>query len=444
MLRTLSSNPLRQRILRPACACAGLSLVLAFARAEPLHGQICPNSARLTRSVEPPLDVVRYLADDALHGRLAGSAGERCAGDYLAWTFEEIGLEPGGDDGTYFQSLQLESALNPHLRGGSGRNVVGVLTGADPERRDDVIVVGAHYDHLGMGGAGSLAPGEEAIHNGADDNASGVAALVAVARTLAEQPRPSRSIVFVAFTGEEMGLLGSAHFVARGDIPVTRMKAMLNMDMVGRLGDGTLIVYGVDTAAEWRDLVESAADSVGVDVALQGSGMGPSDHTSFYAREVPVLHFFTNVHGDYHKPGDDWEKIDGEGLARIARMVGILATHLASRSEDLVVVRGAGRPAGTPAAPPTGGYGAYLGSVPDFAPVDHGVLLSGVSPESPAERAGLTTGDVIVGLGEHEVADLQGLTDALRAHRPGDTVEVRFIREEQTHRVTVTLGSRNN
>jgi hypothetical protein len=404
--------------------------------------QTCPDPDSLTQGIRPPLDVVRYLADDALEGRLAGSAGERCAGAYIARTFEQIGLEPGGENGTYFQALKLESTLNQHLSGGTGRNVIGILTGSDPQLREEAIIVGAHYDHLGMGGHGSLAPGEAAVHNGADDNASGVAALIATARELERAQRPRRSIVFVAFTGEEVGLLGSAHFAARGNIPHASMKAMLNMDMVGRLGNGPLIVYGVDTAEEWRALVERAAQDAGITVAMRGEGYGPSDHTSFYARDVPVLHFFTNVHGDYHAPGDDWQKIDADGLAKIVRMVTSITAEVASRPANLVLVRGAGNPPAQAGEGQARGYGTYLGSVPDFTPVERGVLLSGVSPRSPAARAGLRAGDVILGLGEHDVADLQGLTDALRAHEPGDTVEVRFLRDGRSQRVTVTLSRR--
>lgn len=419
------------------------SLLAAFLLPAPaVLAQACPDAAALTRGTDAPLATIRYLADDALQGRLAGSTGESCAADYLARTFAELGLEPAGENGTWFQPVTLRSTLNPHADAGTGRNVIAMLRGSDASVRDEVIVIGAHYDHLGLGGAGSLTPGEQAIHNGADDNASGVAALVGAAGSLASGPAPRRSIVFVAFTGEEMGLLGSSAFVARGGVEPGSMKAMLNMDMVGRLGDGPLIVNGVDTAEEWRALVSEAAAAVDVEVAMSGEGYGPSDHTSFYIRDVPVLHFFTNVHADYHKPGDDWEKIDVEGVTRIAAMVSDIAADLAGRPESLTLVRGAGTPPPAAGEGQTRGYGTYLGSVPDFSPVERGVLLSGVGPGSPAETAGLRAGDVIVGLGTHDVADLQGLTDALRAHKPGDTVSVRFLRDGQEQSVTVTLGSR--
>lgn len=387
-----------------------------------------------------PLEAVRYLADDRLEGRLAGSAGERCAGDYIAQRFRKAGLEPAGDAGTYFQSVALASTLNPHLAGGTGRNVVGLLRRPGVSPDTGVIVIGAHYDHLGTGAAGSLEPGSNAVHNGADDNASGVAGMLRAMELLAADP-PSTAVLFIAFTGEEAGLLGSAHFVNASPMPTGSMRAMLNLDMVGRLGAGPLIVYGVGTAAEWAGLLEGISRERSVPLALQPDGFGPSDHTSFYARDVPVLHFFTNTHADYHKPSDDWEKIDEAGLEKVAAVIADVTRTLATQEAPLTLQRGAGaRPAGGATA---GGYGAYLGSVPDFTPVARGVLLGGVTPGSPADRAGLRKGDIIVRLGEHDVNDLQGLTDALRAHRPGDEVRVHVLREERELTLDVVLGSRS-
>lgn len=424
-------------------AAAGTAALLLFCAATGVAAQTsCPDATALTRGLEPPASHVRYLADDALQGRLAGSDGERCAAAYIVGVFERLGLRPAGPDGTWYHEVSLASTLNPHLPGGSGRNLAAVLPGTDPRLRDEYVVIGAHYDHLGMGGTGSLAPGVEAVHNGADDNASGVAALLEAARALAAGTSPARSVLFVAFTGEEMGLLGSNQFVGSGVVPADRMKAMLNMDMVGRLGDDPLIVYGVDTAEEWRPLVESAARRYDVTVAARGEGYGPSDHTSFYTRDIPVLHFFTNVHGDYHQPGDDWEKIDTDGVQRVAGMVTDIARDLAARPANLTLVRGAGAPQPAAGEGQTRGYGAWLGTVPDFTPVERGVLLSGVSPGSPAEAAGILAGDVIVGLGDHDVADLQGMTDALRAHKPGDVVRVRYLRDGAERTAEVTLGSR--
>jgi len=409
-----------------------------------LHGasafaQACPDAKSLTGNLPLPLAAVRFLADDALKGRLAGSDSERCAGDYVAAEFRRLGLRPAGEGGTYFQSLPLASALNPHGPGGTGRNVLGAIAGSDPVLAREWVVIGAHYDHLGEGGANSLAPGERAIHNGADDNASGVSAVLRAAERIAAGPRPARSVLFAAFTGEESGLLGSAHFVAHPTLGDGKMIGMINLDMVGRLGAGPLIVYGVDTADEWRSIVDGAAARVGIAIATRGEGYGPSDHTSFYLKDIPVLHFFTNTHGDYHKPTDDWEKIDGPGLEKVSLMVADVAAAVANRTPQLTLRKGAGQPP----KPSVGGSGAYLGTVPDFTPVDRGVKLSGVTSGSPADKGGLKAGDVILAIGTHDVADLQGMTDALNAFKPGDATTVVVLRGTERVTLPVTLGSRS-
>lgn len=424
---------------RTVVATAGVLLVLA---PPTVFAQTCPDPAPLTSGVSLPLSAVRYLADDGLKGRQAGSDGERCAGEFIAREFARIGLKPGGENGTAFQSLDLASVLNPHAPGGTGRNVIATLEGADPELKREWVVVGAHYDHLGEGGGpNSLAPGERAIHNGADDNASGVGALLWVAERMAAGPRPARSIAFVAFTGEESGLLGSAHFAKNPTTGAEPIVGMINLDMIGRLNGGTLLVFGVGTAVEWTALLEPAAARAGVTIATKGDGYGPSDHTSFYLKDVPVLHFFTNTHGDYHKPSDDWDKIDAKGLTAVATIVADVATAAANSRPKLTLKRGAGEPP-KPMSGSSGGYGAWLGSVPDFTPVERGVKLSGVTKGSPAETAGIRAGDVLVGLGAHEVADLQAMTVALRAHKPGDVVDVHVLRGGERVSMTVTLGTR--
>ncbi|MCI0436985.1 MAG: M20/M25/M40 family metallo-hydrolase [Gemmatimonadetes bacterium] len=440
IVQTVCPPPSRSCLLRRPMGWILLAVGFIAILPLPLTAQSCPDRVALTRDVPLPLAAVRYLADDALQGRRAGSDGERCAGEYIAGRFRELRLDPAGEAGTFFQSVPLASVLNPH-DGGTGRNVLALLPGRDPVLRREIVVVGAHYDHLGTGGPGSLAPDRPGeIHNGADDNASGVAALLHVAQRLSSAQRPARSVLFIAFTGEESGLLGSGRFVSRPTLEDATLVAMLNMDMVGRLGDQPLIVYGVATAREWSTLLEPAATRAGIALAIHGEGYGPSDHTSFYARDVPVLHFFTNVHADYHRPSDDWQRIDAPGLERVAGLVADITSAVANRRPALTLVRGAGTP---PANPSTSrGYGAWLGSVPDFTPVERGVKLSGVTPDSPADRAGIRAGDVIVGLGAYEITDLQGMTDALRAHRPGDEVEVRLLRNGERIAARVTLGNR--
>lgn len=420
---------------------AAVALLATLASAAPGAAQACPAPGALLDGLAEPLATVRYLADDALEGRLAGSPGERCAGDFIAERFRALGLRGAGAGGSYFQDVPLASAVNPHAPGGTGRNVLALLEGSDPALRDQVIVVGAHYDHLGRGTVGSLAPDQpDAIHNGADDNASGVAAMLHAAAALAAGPRPARSVLFMAFTGEESGLLGSAHFVRNATVPVERIRGMLNMDMVGRLGAGPLIVYGVDTATEWRGILEAEAAPLRLELALRGEGYGPSDHTSFYTSDIPVLHFFTNTHGDYHRPSDDWELIDADGLERVARLVTAVAGRLAARPTVLTLQRGAGEPPRPAQA--RAGSGAWLGTVPDFSPVERGVLLGGVTAGSPADAAGMRKGDVLVRLGDHDVPDLQGMTTALQHYRPGDEVELVVLRDGRELRLTARLRAR--
>ncbi|HET7754647.1 MAG TPA: M20/M25/M40 family metallo-hydrolase [Anaeromyxobacteraceae bacterium] len=323
-------------------------------------------------------------------------------------------------------------------------NVVGALHGTDPDA--GCVVVGAHYDHLGYGGETSLAPDVRAVHPGADDNASGVAALLGIARAFVAEGPPRRTVVFAAFTGEESGLLGSSHFVKsppRGCRP-EQTQLRVNLDMVGRPQRGKVYVNGAQTAKGLREWVESvAAGSPKLPLTIawgSGDGYGPSDQTSFYAKGVPVLFFFTGAHGDYHRPSDTADKVDAEGLAAVARLAYRAASFAANSPERLEVVR--------VAAPPSGerggrGYGAYLGTIPDFEErKEPGVAITGVRPGSPAEKAGLAAGDVLHRIGGTTIVSLADVAVALRSHRPGDTVEVEYARGAKRETVKVTLAER--
>jgi hypothetical protein len=388
---------------------------------------------------------ISYLADDRLQGRRIGSVGADMAADYLAERFQELGLRQAAGLSGWFQDFTVSpdapAVRGTEFGGAKGRNVVGILPGRDPRLAGQYIVIGAHYDHLGLGGAGSLDPDSVGVpHNGADDNASGVVALLEAARRLSLRP-PARSVLFLAFSGEEEGLLGSAAWVKAPAVPNDSIVAMLNFDMVGRLRDDKLIVYGVETATEWRPLLDSLNATAGFRMTAQGDGYGPSDHTSFTVARRPVLHFFTGTHEDYHRTTDDWQKINLEGIERVALFASNLVWSVGNRGAGLTFVDL------PPPAPPaggtrSGGYGAYLGSIPDMSENPGGVRLSGARAGSPAEQAGLKAGDILIRIGTHEVADLQGMTDALRAHQPGDVVEVVFRRDGQVMTTKVTLGRR--
>ena len=328
-------------------------------------------------------------------------------------------------------------------------NVVALLPGADPLLAEQVVVVGAHFDHLGRGGDGSLDPDSRAIHNGADDNASGTAVMLEVARRLMAGPRPDRSVLFVGFNGEERGLLGSAFYVTNPTRPLDRTVAMINMDMVGRLKNNNLTVFGVATAPEWDGLLDAARMELDQPLTLSRmpDGYGPSDHSSFYGRGIPVLHFFTNTHEDYHRPSDDWQKINAVGMDRIAQLVATLTLRITgtdgvpSVTPTLVQTQ---PPAPTPSTgqPSGGGYGPYFGSIPDMSTTDAGVRLTGVREDSPAARAGLEAGDVIVAFDGGEVADLYAYSYALREKSPGDVVSVTVLRDGKRLTFRAVLGER--
>jgi hypothetical protein len=328
-------------------------------------------------------------------------------------------------------------------------NVVALLPGSDPLLADEMVVVGAHFDHLGRGGEGSMEPDSRAIHNGADDNASGTAVMLEVARQLMAAPRPGRSVLFIGFNGEERGLLGSGFYVTNPTLPLDRTVAMINLDMVGRLRDNTVTVFGLATATEWDDLLDAAGAELDRPLTLSRmpDGYGPSDHSSFYGRGIPVLHFFTNTHEDYHRPSDDWQKIDADGMERIARLVATLTLQIAGTagvpSVTLTLVR-TQPPAPAPASgqPSGGGYGPYFGSIPDMSTIDTGVRLTGVRDGSPAARAGLKAGDVIVAFDGSEVTNLYAYSYALREKSPGDVVSVTVLRDGQQLTFRAVLGDR--
>lgn len=408
-----------------------------------LAGLASSAAAQSTADGVTLLNDVRYLSDDRLTGRLIGTPGADSAAAYVARRFKEVGLRaaPGGWFQPFTVSRDAPAAIHAGIGGAIGKNVIGVLSGRNPELRNDIVIVGAHYDHLGPGGFGALDPDSTGkIHNGADDNASGVSALIHIATKLAAMP-PSRTVVFIAFSGEEAGLLGSDYYVKNPVFPLARTYAMVNLDMVGRLRNDRLIVYGSATATEFVSLLDSLNLAPRFDLKTSGDGWGRSDQQSFYAVGKPVLHLFTDLHDDYHRTTDDWDKINADGLAKVADFTTSIVRTLANRRTPLTFVNVP--PPAPVAGGPSSGYGAYLGTVPDMAGGGpEGVRLTGVRAGSPAERAGLQGNDIIVQIGDMAVPDLQAMTDALRSHKAGDVVEVRFLRDGTEQKVSVTLGTR--
>jgi len=396
------------------------------------------------QSAKRPIDDVQVLADDRWGGRFTGTPGNDSAAAYIARRFAQVGLRPAGRDGWYQPFTIAPDAPIVHqvpaLAGARSQNVVGVLPGRDRALRDEYVIVGAHFDHLGLGPFGAMDPDSITVHNGADDNASGTAALIEIARQLRDRGT-RRSVLFLAFSGEELGLFGSAQYVKAPVLPLDRATAMVNLDMVGRLRNDRLIVYGVQTAAEFPALLDSLnrLPGAGFDLKAQGDGYGPSDHASFYAAKKPVLHVFTDLHEDYHRSTDDADRINAPGLERVATYTAQVVKALADRPAPLTFVD---LPPPVAAGSSRGGSGSYLGSIPDMTESPGGVRLTGVRAGSPAEQAGIRAGDIITRIGDYPVADLQGMTDAMRNYKPGDTVTIVVLRDGQPVSVTATFGRR--
>lgn len=324
------------------------------------------------------------------------------------------------------------------------KNVVGFLEGSDPRLKNEVIVIGAHYDHLGFGGegSGSLRPDTIAIHNGADDNGSGTVGLLELAQYFsARRTELKRSLLFIAFAAEELGLLGSAHYVKNPLLPLENTVVMINMDMIGRLNERKLIVYGIGTSPGFEQLVaKHDRDSVFV-LKLNKDGFGPSDHSSFYGKNIPVFHFFTDLHADYHRPSDDDYKINYDGMQKVLTYIANIAMDLNIAAEKPQYVQ-----VEAPRAPAAGAgrsSRSYTGTIPDFGDQVEGMKLSGVREGSPAAKAGLQAGDIIVKFGKVDIKNLYDYTYALGEYKPGDEVDVVFKRGSDTKTTKLTIERRN-
>ncbi|HEY0156633.1 MAG TPA: M20/M25/M40 family metallo-hydrolase [Thermoanaerobaculia bacterium] len=324
------------------------------------------------------------------------------------------------------------------------QNVAGVIPGRG-SFHEQVVVVGAHYDHLGHGGRGSMRPNDRGIHNGADDNASGTAAVLVAARRLKELLKDDlthRTIVLAFFAAEEVGLGGSSYFVANPPRPLDKTVAMINLDMVGALRDDKLMAFGTESAAEWKPLVTRLASPLELTVTSGGDGYGPSDQTSFYARQIPVLHFFTGSHERYHTPDDDADAVNFAGAARVAELTSRVAASLARGEVTPKYARASAAPA---MDGDSRGYGAYLGTIPDYSAMESssgGVKLSDVRAGGPADKAGIKGGDVLVEMAGTRIENLYDMTYALQDHRPGETIDVVVLRNGERLTLRATLGSR--
>ncbi|OUS01574.1 peptidase M28 [Flavobacteriales bacterium 33_180_T64] len=378
------------------------------------------DSEHINKSITIKEDVA-FLANDKLEGRQTGSDGEKVAADYIAERFENLGFEGKGGDG-YFQVFSFKPKTDPHqevnytVKNGdstiTGTNVIAYLD----NKAENTIIIGAHYDHLGYGAEGSLFRGEtREIHNGADDNASGVAVLLSLAEKLKLENK-GNNYLFMAFSGEEMGLLGSNYFTKNATIDLSKANYMLNMDMVGRLKqDSTLAVYGVGTSPILKQVVK--ANNSKFKIITNESGVGPSDHTSFYNSDIPVLHFFTGQHEDYHKPGDDSEKLNYEGMETISTYIFDIISDLDNNGK-LPFRKTKNESEDVPR------FKVGLGVIPDYLFDGKGMRIDGISEDRPAQKAELQRGDIVIKLGDSLVTDMMSYMRALSVFDTGDKTKV--------------------
>ena len=375
------------------------------------------------------IEEVTYLASDDLEGRETGTDSEKLAADFISKKFAEYNLSEKGDV-NYFQFFTATIKENPHSqkvkRKIEGINVVGFID----NKQKETIIIGGHYDHLGYGDFGSLYVGERAIHNGADDNASGVSILINLAKSL--ENIKDYNYLFIAFSGEEHGLFGSSYFAKNPTIKLDNIRFMINFDMVGRLNNkNTLAVNGVGTSSKWNDLLNKS-NSFGFKLKTSASGIGPSDHTSFYLQDIPVLHFFTGQHEDYHKPSDDTEKINFNGMYEIHEFVKEIITN-SIQIEDFDFQRTASDSVNTPR------FKVTLGVMPDYLFDGQGMRIDGVSQNKTAEKYGILKGDIVIQIGEMKVKDMMGYMRGLSNHEKGDATVIKIKRENDIIEIPIVF-----
>ena len=383
--------------------------------------------------IDIQVDVV-YLASDLLMGRETGTPGEDMAAQYIAHRFESIGLAPKGNGGTWYQSFDFNYVPNPHKpddkEARSGKNVIGYIdNGAEV-----TVVIGGHYDHIGMGNFGSRHAGEPMIHNGADDNASGIAALIYIADYLKKSDLKNNNYMFIAFSGEEMGLYGSKNFVNAPTIALENINYMLNMDMIGRLNDEKVLsVNGVGTSPSWKETLEKI-NVAEINAKTSESGIGPSDHTSFYSKGIPVLHFFSGQHNDYHKPEDDSHLINFQGIYEISLYILAIVKNLDGAGK-LAYTKTKDESESRKAAK----FKVTLGVMPDYVFDGYGMRIDGVLDGKPAQKGGLEDGDIVIKIGDTEVKDIYGYMEGLSKYKVGDTAKVVVMRGDKKIEKEVTF-----
>jgi hypothetical protein len=375
---------------------------------------------------------IQYLADDKLQGRQTGSAGERMAMDYIQKEFKKLKLAPMGDASTFEQAFTFKGGTHGTGAEGTAHNVVAFLD----NKADKTIIIGAHFDHLGLGENGSSldANPQGKIHNGADDNASGVAGVLELARYFKNNKvKENSNFLFICFSGEELGLFGSKYFTEKPTLELSKVNYMINMDMIGRLNPTTksLSVSGSGTSPVWETLFKNTTTTL--NIKPDSAGVGPSDHTSFYLKNIPVLHFFTGSHSDYHKPSDDWDKINYEGEKEVLELV-ITVVEKLDAEPKLAFLTTRNKSMSSSRS-----FKVTMGVMPSYTSDAAGLLVDGVTEGRPAQKAGIVTGDIITQIGDHTIKDMQTYMEALGKFEKGQQVPVKILRNKEEKTLLVTF-----
>jgi hypothetical protein len=376
---------------------------------------------------------IKTLADDAMQGRGTGKEGEKKAAEYIQAQFKKLKLTAKGDNNTYLQAFTFKGGAHGEGDGGTANNIAAYLDNGAPT----TIIIGAHYDHLGTGDQGSSldANPQTKIHNGADDNASGVAGVLELARYYStNKVKEKNNFLFLCFSGEELGLFGSKYFTEHPTLDLANVNYMINMDMIGRLDPQTktLLVHGTGTSPVWETLVKKL-ENENVKIKTDSSGTGPSDHTSFYLKNIPVLHFFTGSHSDYHKPSDDWDKINFKGETDVLSIIAKVIDSLDAEPKLAFLTTK------TKATATRSAFKVTLGVMPSYSSEGEGLKIDGVTEGRPAHKAGILTGDIILQMGDLVIKDIQNYMDALGKFEKGQTIPVKVKRGEEVVTVSVTF-----
>jgi len=384
---------------------------------------------------------IKTLASEDMQGRSLGSAGINKAAEYIANEFRSAGLRPLPAYKSYYQSWQQDiSSFNQSME---LNNVIGFIPGKNPKYQGESVIISAHYDHLGIDAPGVRQLYKGKIHYGADDNASGVAVMLELARLMAAKSQYERSVIFVAFTGEEVERLGSKYFVKHlKDFPLNKIMGVVNLDTVGRLENNPLIVFGTGSASEWVHIFRGVGFVTGVKIKSVAQEFGSSDQRSFLDVNVPGVQFFSGVNQDFHRPSDTIEKIDSRGLVKIATVLKETMDYLTARETPLTLMLNSKGESSKVSQRSTGGRKVSLGTVPDFTFEGSGVLVSSVVSSSPAEKAGILAKDIIVGIDDQQIEDLRGFAVVLRSLKPGDEISVKLKRQENKISVRAVLEAR--